>query len=230
MGEIKQANILQDLSRIYNCDETEFPLVPKTKKVIASKHDEHVYQVGMTSNKTQITILPAISATAHYVKPLVVYPGVQPRRELCDNYHCRFPEGLFRNSPSGWMDMELFHSWLENGFNGSLIKQHVKKPVLLLINGAKCHISIQAREFCKENNIIQYTLYPNVTQLIQPLDLVLVNKVKMNYQSEVRHWLKENPRALYNKYVFIQVFKEVWLKSAKVEYAIKGFEDSGYTR
>ena len=26
---------------------------------------------------------------------------------------------------------------------------------------------------------------------------------------------------------FIQVFKEVWLKSAKVEYTIKAFEESG---
>ena len=33
MGEVKQANILHDLSRIYNCDETGFALAPKTKKV-----------------------------------------------------------------------------------------------------------------------------------------------------------------------------------------------------
>ena len=92
------------------------------KKVIVSKHDKHVYQGGTTLNKTQITVLLSASATTHYVKPLVVYPGIQPRRELHDDYDCRFPEGLFGNSPSGWMDTELFHSWLENGFNESLIK------------------------------------------------------------------------------------------------------------
>ena len=123
--------------------------------------------------------------------------------------------------------MELFHSWLENGFNESLIKRCVKKPVLLLFDRVKCHILIQARNFCKENNIILYTLYPNVTHLIQPLDLVLMNIVKMNYWSEVRHWLKGNPGALYDKYVFIQVFKEVWLQSANVDYAIRWFEESG---
>ena len=102
----------------------------------------------------------------------------------------------------------------------------MKKPVLLLINGAKCHILIQAREFCKENNIL-YTLYLNVTHLVQPLDVVLMSIMKTYYQSKVRHWLKKNPGALYDKYVFIQVFKEVWLKSVKVEYAIKGFEELG---
>ena len=121
-GEVKQADILQDLSRIYNCDETGFPLAMKTKKVIASKCNKHVYQGGTTSNKTQITVLLAASVTAHYVKLLVEYPGVQPRLELCDDYHCKFPEGLFGNSSSGRVDTELFHSWLENGFNESLIK------------------------------------------------------------------------------------------------------------
>ena len=169
MVEVKQADIPQDSSRIYNYDKTGFPLALKMKKVIASKHDKHVYQGGTTWNKTQITILLAASATAHYVKLLVVYPGFQLRCELCDNYHHRFPEGLFRNSPSGWMDMELFHSWLENAFNESLIKQHVKKPVLLLIDGPKCHILIQAGEFCKENNTIFYTLYPNATHLYSHL-------------------------------------------------------------
>ena len=66
-----------------------------------------------------------------------------------------------------------------------------------------------------------------MTHHIQPLDLVLMNIVRTNYWNEVRHWLKENPGVLYDKYVFIQVFKEVWLKSAKVEYMIKGFEESG---
>ena len=145
---------MEDPSRIYNCNETGFLLAPKMKKVIASKNDKHVYKGGTTSNKTQITVLLAASATAHYVKPLVVYPGVQPKCELPDDYHQRFPAGLFGNSPSGWMDMVLFHSWVEKGFNESIIECHVKKLVLLLIDGAKCHISIQASEYCKENNII----------------------------------------------------------------------------
>ena len=68
--EVKQADILQDLIRIYNCDETGFALALKMKKVIASKRDKHVYQGGTTSKKTQITILLATSATAHYVKLL----------------------------------------------------------------------------------------------------------------------------------------------------------------
>ena len=48
LAEVKHADILEDLSRLYNCDETGFPLMPKTKKVITSKHNKHVYQGGTT--------------------------------------------------------------------------------------------------------------------------------------------------------------------------------------
>ena len=67
-------------------------------------------------------VLLAASATSHYIKPLVVYPGVQPRCELRGDFINQFPEGLFGNSPSRWMDTELFHSWLENGFNKSIVE------------------------------------------------------------------------------------------------------------
>ena len=101
LAEVKHADILEDPSRLYNCDETGFPLMPKTKKVITSKHNKYVYQGGTTSNKMQIAVLLAAIATVHCVKPLVVYQGVQLRHELSDDFHNRFPEELFGNSPSG---------------------------------------------------------------------------------------------------------------------------------
>ena len=113
------------------------------------------------------------------------------------------------------MDTILFHSWLENGFNKSIIECHVKKLILLLIDEAKCHISIQTG-----------ALYPSVTHLIQLLDLVLINTVKTNYQSEVSNRLRNHPSEFYDKCIFVQVFKEVWLKLLKVKYPIKGFEES----
>ena len=36
-----------------------------------------------------------------------------------------------------------------------------------------------------------------------------------------------NPGEVYDKYVFVNIFKKVWEKSAKIEYAIKGFEEAG---
>ena len=203
-------NILDDPSRIYNCDETGFPMAPKLGKVIAGKGEAHVYQAGTSSSKTQITALIASSAAGHFIPPMIVYPGVQPRTQLCDDFHATLQQGLFRNPPSSWMDSDLFVSWLENGFMKGIKERGVMLPVLLLIDGAKSHLSIQASEFCHKNDIILYVLFPNATHLIQPMDLVLMNSIKTVYKEEVRIWLQKNPGVLFNKYSFIQVFAVVW--------------------
>ena len=55
------------------------------------------------SNKMQITILLAASTTAHYAKPFTVYPAVQPRCELHDDYHQRFLKGYSESAlQAGW--------------------------------------------------------------------------------------------------------------------------------
>ena len=125
------------------------------------------------------------------------------------------------------MDSDLFMSWLENGFMKGIKERGVMLPVLLLIDGAKSHLSIQASEFCHKNDIILYVLFPNATYLIQPMDLVLMNSIKTVYKEEVRILLQKNPGVLFDKYLFIQVFAVVWQWGTQEEISIKGFEKSG---
>ena len=80
-------DILEDPSRIYNCDEMGFPMAPKPGKVLASKGDAHVYQASTSLSKAQITTLLAASASGHYIPPMIVYPGVQPHNQLRENFH-----------------------------------------------------------------------------------------------------------------------------------------------
>ena len=147
--------------------------------------------------------------------------------KLQEHFHNKFPGGLFSNSSNGWMDGTLFHSWLEFGFNEGITKCNVRKPVLLLIDGVRCHISIETLEFCATNDIILYILYPNATHLIQALDLVLMGIIKTAYKEEVWQWLIANLGEVFDKYIFIKVFMKVWDRAAKVEHAIRGFELSG---
>ena len=208
--EIGLLYIFKDPTRIYNCDETGFPLAPKPHKVLVERGQSHVYQSGVANTKTQITVLLCASAVGHYTKPLVVYPGVQPRTELRETFHDTFPEGLFGNSESGWMDSKLFVEWLENGFNECIIRRKVTKPVVLLIDGARAHLSVEASEFCATNGIILYTLYPNATHLIQPLDLTLMSSVKTAYKEEMRQWYMRNIGDNFDKYRFVEVFKDTY--------------------
>ena len=84
-------NILDDPSHIYNCDKTGFPMAPKPAKVIVGKGKAHVYQADTSSSKTQITALLTSSAAGHFIPPMIVYPGVQPRMQLYDEFHVTLP-------------------------------------------------------------------------------------------------------------------------------------------
>ena len=217
-------NLFEDPTRIYNCDETGFPLAPKPKKIIIERGGNHHYQTGIANTKAQIT---SASTVGHYTKPLVVYPGVQPQTELCQHFHDTFNEGLFGNSESGWMDTKLFAEWLEHGFNEDIKQRSVTKPVILFIDGAKVHLSIEASEFCTRNNIILYTLYPNATHLIQPLDLALMGSMKNIYKEEMRKWLMRNIGETFDKYRFVEVFRETCQRSCTVINAVQSFEKAG---
>ena len=213
--------------RVYNCDETGFPLAPKPKKVIVERGGNHHYQSGITNMKAQITVLLCASAVGHYTKPLIVYPGVQPQIELRQHFHDTFNEGLFRNSESGWMDTKLFAEWLEHGFNEDIKQCNITKPVILFIDGAKVLLSIEALEFCARNDIILYTLYPNATHLIPSLDLALMGSMKNIYKEEMCKWLVHNIGETFDKYRFVEVFQETYQRSYTVINAVQGFEKAG---
>ena len=54
-----------------------------------------------------------LSASSHYMNPLVIYSVVQTHIKLHNHFHKTFEEGLFGNSEIGWMDSKLFLDWLK---------------------------------------------------------------------------------------------------------------------
>ena len=72
--KMQNINILEQPNRIYNCDETRFPMALYPTKVITSKGNPHMYQQG-ASTKAQITMLLTASATTHYIPPTHGLPG-----------------------------------------------------------------------------------------------------------------------------------------------------------
>ena len=99
--------------------------------------------------------------------------------------------------------------------------------MILFIDRAKVHLSIKASEFCARNDIILYTLYPNATHLIQPLDLALMGSMKNIYKEEMRKWLMRNIRETFDKYRFVEVFRETYQQSCTFINAVQGFEKAG---
>ena len=69
-----QHDLLDKPSRICNCDESGFPLCPKSGKVLAPQGARNVYHIT-GNNKQQITTLCCISAAGGIIPPMHIYPG-----------------------------------------------------------------------------------------------------------------------------------------------------------
>ena len=107
------------------------------------------------------------------------------------NYSKSFPGGRYRlealmmpaKSDSGWIDSELFIFW----FNKIFLKFAVpQRPLLLLSDGHKSHITLDIIDLCQENNIILFCLPPRTTtRALQPLDVVVFKSFKGHFSKAV---------------------------------------------
>ena len=82
MGNLE---ILQLPIQIFNCDETGFPIAPKPPKVICETGAPNVYAHGSLS-KQMITTLLCASAAGMYVRPMIIYPGTNFRKDFMTKF------------------------------------------------------------------------------------------------------------------------------------------------
>ena len=63
-------------------------------------------------------------------------------------------------SPNGWIDSELFETWVTEHF-----VRHIPpaRPVLLLIDGHRTHVKLKVVRKYKELGIILFALSPHAT-------------------------------------------------------------------
>ena len=221
--EIKAERILLDPTRLYNADETGLSLCPnKNSKVVGSKGAPVVYHFG-NSDKTQMTVMAAASASGHFIPPMIIYPGQRFSYNPLDG----FEEAAFGRSENGWMDSEVFIGWLKNVFIPAVNAWMVKKPLILFIDGHKTHVTMEASDACIENGIELYCLLEHSSHIIQPLDLRFFGSLKSAWRQSVRDWQAQHIGEFVTKQTFARVLKPAWDASATVDAAVKGFRDAG---
>ena len=172
--------------RWYNCDETGFPMCPKTGKILCAKDAKNPYTIT-SSDKSQITVMACLSAGGNFMEPMIVFP--QERFNF--NPLAGFRNACIGRSSNGWMDSELFLEWL-GLFSKHLDDLQVKRPVLLFCDGHKTHLTEDASLFCRANDIILYCLLENSSHLMQPCDLRFFSSLKANWKTAVMDFQDQN--------------------------------------
>jgi len=111
--------------RIFNLDESGFPLGGKNKmKIITEKGNKNVYTVT-SENKEQITVLMCASANGSFCKPYVIFPGVRPNYQLNQVDPKDYDLG---KSPNGWISSENFFTWFSTKMGSFYSVSHHMRP------------------------------------------------------------------------------------------------------
>ncbi|XP_069133297.1 uncharacterized protein [Argopecten irradians] len=96
----------------------------------------------------QITVMACFNAVGDYLPLFIVYPG----QRFCDTGLEAFPGAIYALSENGWMDQDLFVSFLEH-FYMFVDDVNIEEPVILFIDGHSTHMTAQAARFCAEHRI-----------------------------------------------------------------------------
>ncbi|RUS76597.1 hypothetical protein EGW08_015639 [Elysia chlorotica] len=212
------ASILLEPDRIYNCDESGFSLNALSGRVLSYLDNKFVYQVCFFV-KTLITALVCCSATGYYTWPMLIYPGTQFRGF---KPHEVFEESFIGRSKNGWINQDLFFEWLKLVFVPQTA--HVKKPLLLLLDGHVSHQSLQTSTLCAENQIVLYCLPPHSSHILQPLDVGVFKTMKAEWKLAVK---RQNETEIVTKRTFAKTFKDAYERTVAKPLCGKAFKACG---
>lgn len=192
LEELGALDVLEDGRRIFNSDETCIRLCPSSGKVLGESVWRNVYEIAPGAEKSNLTFLGTFSANGEVVAPMIIYPykrlPAAIGMEVPDDFYIGY-------SDSGWMKSETFYEFVSKAFNPWLEENEVPKPVLLLVDGHRTHVTVQVSKLCQDFGIILYLLPPNTTHMLQPADVGAFKPLKHYWREAVGDYQRRDVNA-----------------------------------
>jgi len=230
------ANIFEEPQRIFNADETGFQIGESGQIKVIGRRSQRKIKKRKAGTQEMITCLCMGNAKGATVPPFLVIKGPDvdtgiPRPGAIDDH--KFPGVTVRVTDSGWMNKDLFLDAIIH-FNlqveEMITSGHtaVTKPVLLIIDGANCHLSAKGAQYATENGITIWVLPPNTTSQMQPMDIGYNQPLKTAYYQRIQKFAYDHPNEQIRKPNFCVILKQVWDKvNQKPTSLINAFDKSG---
>ena len=231
LGDPKLREALMDPRRVFNQDETAVEVGSESQRVLAEINTKILYSISGGSRE-HITASFLCGADGSMVPPRCIYKGV---RNVAQTHLKDLPKnGLsgewnFSVSDKGYITRELYVEVLKD-LDKFLNERNIPRPVIIFIDGANPHISLEAATFCKEKQIQPWLLKPNMTHILQPLDLTFFSSLKKQLKKMVWDWqcTPSNVGSTLNKYSIVALLREATeLCLQKPELVANGFKRAG---
>lgn len=117
-----------------------------------------------------------------FLPPYIIYKGKKLYDIWCPKNG--YKGTRYNTSPSGWIEEPIFFDWFQNHFIPHV--KEIERPVFLLFDGHRSHISVRTIQLAMEEGIHLECLPPHTTTILQPLDVVTLSKVKTSWRKILR--------------------------------------------
>ena len=107
-----QNGLLDEATRIFNCDESGFPLDHKPGKVICQRGLKEL-SLTTSGDKAQLTVLACASASGYVLPPLIIFDRKRLKPEHTEG---EIPGTLYGLSKNGWINSDIFEGWFQQHF------------------------------------------------------------------------------------------------------------------
>jgi hypothetical protein len=167
---------------MYNMDETGVMLCKlNSVKVVVGKDDLRGYR-GAEVNREQITAIECVSGDGKLLHPMIVWPASSHRAKWTTY---RTPGWHYAYSETGYTDSEISLEWLKCVFDPQTKARAQQKPRLLIVDGFITHETVEAIQYCLENNIILCRIPSHTSHKLQPCDVGVFSPLKTAYRERV---------------------------------------------
>lgn len=192
--------------QIYNANESGISMVHRPGKVITQLGRRTVYSLSSVKRGKTHMALVCVSVTGNTLLPMMVNPRERPVLVKMD--------GSTR-------------TFIYSG--GIFLLQKIPRacPVLLIQDGHMSHMSIEAIEFAKDNNIHILCLPSYATHLLQPLDAGVLKSFKANFSKACSTYIAQHPVRVITAEVLSAMVAAAWSLSLTPVNIMSGFRKCG---
>ncbi|OWT42328.1 DDE superfamily endonuclease domain-containing protein [Pochonia chlamydosporia 170] len=212
---------------IWNMDETGFRIgVGKDQVIVTRRKRAHYF--GLPENRESATAIESISAGGRVLPAFLILSG-QMHMAKWYGVPGLDENAAIRPTPSGYSNDEISLEWLEH-FNKWSAQSCLGKKRLLILDGHGSHHTKQFIQYCDDHDIIPFGMPPNLTHILQPLDVAVFQPLK-HYHAKALDIMVRDGLVHIGKLEFLscignvrdQAFKESTIRSAFKKTGIHPF-------
>lgn len=125
------------------------------------------------------------------------------------------------------MESANFISWFKKLFLKNVEHLLCDGPVILFVDGHHSHIDLELIHLAREHNVHLMCLPPNLTHIMQPLDVSVFHPLKQAYTKILKEYKIDTLASNISKAVFPTLLSKLWDISFKPSHLCAGFKTTG---